>query len=97
MSERATNHGTTAAPTAPATYQDILDAPEHLVAELIFGMLHTHPRPAPRHASAEQVSCASSAAFHDGRAAREGGGSSTSSEFHLREVRRTLPGGAASA
>ena len=41
-----------AAPAAPATYQDVLDAPEHLVAELIGGALYTHPRPAPRHATA---------------------------------------------
>ena len=40
------------APAPPATYQDVLDAPEHLVAELIGGALHTHPRPAPRHATA---------------------------------------------
>ena len=43
---------TVAAPAALATYQDVLDAPEHLVAELIGGTLHTHPRPAPRHATA---------------------------------------------
>jgi Uma2 family endonuclease len=36
----------------PATYQDVLDAPEHMVAELIEGALHLHPRPAPRHARA---------------------------------------------
>jgi Uma2 family endonuclease len=35
-----------------ATYQDVLDAPEHLVAELIYGTLVTSPRPAPRHALA---------------------------------------------
>ncbi len=33
-----------------ATYEDILNAPEHLVAEIINGALHTHPRPAPKHA-----------------------------------------------
>ena len=40
------------APTVrhPATYQDVLDAPEHMVAELIEGALHLHPRPTPRHA-----------------------------------------------
>jgi Uma2 family endonuclease len=36
----------------PATYQDVLDAPEHMVAELIGGALHLHPRPAPRHTRA---------------------------------------------
>ena len=46
------NSGNVAAPAALATYQDVLDAPEHLVAELIGGTLYTHPRPAPRHATA---------------------------------------------
>ena len=41
-----------AAPAARATYQDVLDTPEPLVAELIGGTLYTHPRPAPRHATA---------------------------------------------
>jgi Uma2 family endonuclease len=32
-----------------ATYEDLLQAPPHLVAEIINGRLVTHPRPAPRH------------------------------------------------
>lgn len=36
----------------PATYQDVLDAPEGMVAELVAGNLHLHPRPAARHARA---------------------------------------------
>lgn len=35
-----------------ATYEDVLSAPEHLVAEVILGVLHTHPRPAGPHAIA---------------------------------------------
>ena len=35
-----------------ATYEDLLAVPEHLVAELLFGELVTHPRPAPPHAVA---------------------------------------------
>jgi Uma2 family endonuclease len=35
-----------------ATYQDVLDAPPHVVAELIQGMLHTMPRPGPKHSRA---------------------------------------------
>ena len=35
-----------------ATYQDVLDAPAHRVAEIVDGTLHTHPRPAPPHAVA---------------------------------------------
>jgi len=34
-----------------ATYQDILDAPTHTVAEIINGELRVMPRPAPAHAS----------------------------------------------
>ncbi len=50
----------TASPTetlAPrrATYQDVLDAPAHKVAEIINGTLHTHPRPAAPHARASSV------------------------------------------
>ena len=33
-----------------ATYDDLLQVPENLVAEIIQGQLITHPRPAPRHA-----------------------------------------------
>ena len=33
-----------------ADYQHVLNAPAHMVAEVIDGALHTNPRPAPRHA-----------------------------------------------
>jgi Uma2 family endonuclease len=35
-----------------ATYEDILAAPEHMVAEILDGELVLSPRPAPRHAAA---------------------------------------------
>lgn len=35
-----------------ATYQDVLNAPPHKVAEIVGGKLYTHPRPAPVHAIA---------------------------------------------
>ena len=35
-----------------ATYEDLLQVPENLVAEIIYGKLHSHPRPAPKHARA---------------------------------------------
>ncbi len=38
--------------TRGAGYRDVLDAPEHLVAEVIDGVLHTHPRTALPHARA---------------------------------------------
>jgi Uma2 family endonuclease len=40
---------------APATYQDVLDAPPHVVAELVHGTLVTLPRPATPHAHAATV------------------------------------------
>jgi Uma2 family endonuclease len=33
----------------PATYEDLLKVPDHLIAELIDGELYTSPRPTPRH------------------------------------------------
>jgi Uma2 family endonuclease len=35
-----------------ATYDDVLNAPPHVVAEIINGTLHTHPRPRARHGKA---------------------------------------------
>lgn len=36
--------------SALATYDDLAALPEHVVGEIVFGMLHTHPRPRPMHA-----------------------------------------------
>ncbi len=36
----------------PATYEDLVKLPDHLVAEIVDGELHASPRPAPRHAVA---------------------------------------------
>ena len=36
----------------PATYDDLRAVPARYVAEILFGVLHTHPRPATRHARA---------------------------------------------
>ena len=41
-----------ARPQGKATYQDIIDAPEGVTAEIIYGALHTHPRPADPHGKA---------------------------------------------
>ena len=38
-----------------ATYQDVLGAPAHQVAEIVDGTLHTHPRPAVPHTRASSV------------------------------------------
>ena len=44
-----------AAKAGRATYQDVLDAPEKMVAELIRGALHLQPRPAFPHARAASM------------------------------------------
>lgn len=40
------------APHRRATYEDVLAAPEHVVAEVVDGVLYTNPRPAMPHAAA---------------------------------------------
>lgn len=39
----------TATKTRPATYADLEALPPNMVGQIIFGALHAHPRPAPRH------------------------------------------------
>ncbi len=41
--------------TRPATYADIEALPPNMVGEIIFGALHTHPRPSPRHGLASSA------------------------------------------
>jgi hypothetical protein len=36
-----------------ATYEDLLEMPDHVVSEIIDGELFTSPRPPPRHADAQ--------------------------------------------
>ena len=38
-----------------ASYQDLQQIPEHLVAEILDGQLYTQPRPAPKHARAASI------------------------------------------
>ena len=42
-------------PERRATYRDVLDAPAHMVAEVVEGALYTHPRPAMPHALASSA------------------------------------------
>lgn len=52
----------------PATYEDVLRAPEHVVAEVLSGELVTSPRPAGPHAEAASVlGMDLGGAFHRGR------------------------------
>lgn len=57
-----------------ATYQDVLDAPEHMVAELIDGELVLSPRPKPPHASvASMLGSELIPAFSRGGSGKPGG------------------------
>lgn len=48
MSVTATNSGSVTEPPANATYQDVIDAPPHFVAEIVGGCLHLTPSPPAR-------------------------------------------------
>ena len=72
--------------TRRATYRDVLEAPEHVVAEIIDGTLHTHPRPAPRHAAASSgLGGKLWPAFHGGDAGPGGWWIIDEPELHLGE------------
>ncbi len=67
-----------------ATYEDVLAAPEHLVAEVIDGELYTHPRPAAPHAEAASVlGMDIGSAFHRGRGGPGGWIILVEPELHL--------------
>ena len=73
-------------PRPRATYQDVLDAPPHRVAEIVDGVLHTHPRPAMLHA----LACSSlgndlAGPFHFGRGGPGGWWIIFEPELHLGE------------
>lgn len=67
-----------------ATYEDVLAAPEHLVAEVLGGELFTHPRPAGPHAMAASVlGMDIGGAFHRGRGGPGGWVILDEPELHL--------------
>jgi Uma2 family endonuclease len=71
-------------PHRPATYDDILNAPEHLVAEILNGRLVTHPRPAPRHSlSGNALGSLLTARFQFGEGGPGGWVFMTEPELHL--------------
>ena len=78
--------GGESAPIPRATYQDVLDAPAHRVAEVVDGTLHTHPRPAPPHATATSVLGGElNPPFHRGRGGPGGWWILDEPELHLSE------------
>src|SRR5688572_14793117 len=67
-----------------ATYQDVLDAPPNMVAELIEGALHLHPRPASRHARASfKIAARLDDPFENGIGGPGGWYLATEPELHL--------------
>lgn len=68
-----------------ATYADLEAVPPHLTGEILFGVLHTHPRPAPRHATAAgALSSEVTSPFQRGRGGPGGWIFMPEPELHLR-------------
>ena len=68
----------------PATYQDVLDAPENVIAELIDGALYLQPRPAKPHTlTASVLGMQLGSAFHLGRGGPGGWWTLDEPEIHL--------------
>jgi Uma2 family endonuclease len=68
----------------PATYDDLVKLPDHLVAEIADGELHANPRPAARHAIAyARLGGVLVPAFDEGRGGPGGWGILLEPEFHL--------------
>ena len=68
----------------PATYEDLVKLPDHLVAEILDGELHASPRPAPRHAVAyARATGLLESAFDSGRTGPGGWWILAEPELHL--------------
>ncbi len=68
----------------PATYDDLLEVPDIMVAEIVDGELHASPRPAPRHANASSaIGSAIFAPYHHGRGGPGGWWILDEPELHL--------------
>lgn len=68
----------------PATYADLEAVPPHLVAEILFGALVTHPRPAPGHgATAGSLNIEIGGPFQKGRGGPGGWVFIPEPELHL--------------
>jgi len=68
----------------PATYADLEAVPEHFVAEIIDGVLRTHPRPSPRHVvSANSLADELTSPFQKARGGPGGWVFAAEPELHL--------------
>jgi len=69
-----------------ATYDDVLNAPEDKVAEILEGELYLSPRPGPRHAvAATRLAVLLGSPFDHGRGGPGGWWIIAEPELHLRE------------
>ena len=80
----------------PASYEDLRQVPDHLVAEILDGELHVTPRPALRHATAASALGAEVCGrFHRGRDGPGGWWILDEPELHLHaDIVVTSPAGA---
>jgi Uma2 family endonuclease len=70
--------------TRPATYEDLMKVPDHLVAEIVEGELHTAPRPSGPHARAiTAIDRRIGLAFDDGDGGPGGWWIAIEPEMHL--------------
>ena len=68
----------------PATYDDLLALPDHVVGEIVGGELHVSPRPGPRHAVTSSVLGGElGPPFHQGRGGPGGWWILDQPELHL--------------
>jgi Uma2 family endonuclease len=69
-----------------ATYEDVLAAPEHVVAEIVAGVLHTQPRPATPHTrAASRLGVELGGPFDSGRGSPGGWVILDEPELHLKD------------
>ena len=69
-----------------ASYDDILNLPENLVGEIIYGQLFTHPRPAPKHAlAASSIGMEIGFPFQKGKGGTDGWWILDEPELHITE------------
>ena len=73
-------------PAKRATYRDVLEAPRHMVAEIVAGALHLQPRPAGRHTLAgSSLGVAIGSPFQWGRGGPGGWWNLDEPELHFGE------------
>jgi Uma2 family endonuclease len=71
-------------PKSPATYADIESLPANMVGQILFGVLHAHARPAPRHGvAATSLADEIVSPFQKGRGGPGGWLFSVEPELHL--------------